>query len=92
MSNNWLITNEVAKNVLLKWLELNANKVKDEVVKEFLVRGINTKGINAISVVPEATRLVLEKKWQKFHSWIYSIEMRSNTRKLDLPDYESIEM
>lgn len=43
ISNNWDITNEVAKDVLNKWLDQNEKKVK-KLVKEFLVRGINSDG------------------------------------------------
>lgn len=43
ISNNWDITNEVAKDVLIKWIDQNEKKVK-HLVKEFLVRGINSNG------------------------------------------------
>ena len=43
ISNNWDVTNEVAKDVLNKWLDQNQKKVK-QLVKEFLVRGINSDG------------------------------------------------
>lgn len=91
VSNNWLIKNEIAKDVLAKWIKTNKSKDKS-IVCEYLIRGINTKGIHAISVVSEEQRKLLEKKWQNFHSWIYSVETRSNSRKLDLPDYEPIKV
>lgn len=91
VSNNWLIKNEIAKDVLAKWLKTNKSKDKS-IVCEYLIRGINTKGINAISVVSEEQRKLLEKKWQNFHCWIYSVETRSNSRKLNLPDYEPIKV
>lgn len=91
ISNNWLIRNDQAKEVLEKWLKLNKKK-SSEVSSEFLIRGINTKGVSSISVVPEATRAKLEKQWKNFASFTYSVELKSSSRKLDLPDYEPIKV
>jgi hypothetical protein len=91
ISNNWSITNEAAKDVLMKWLDKNSKKSK-ELSKEFLIRGYNTKGVFSFSIVAEDKKDVLEKKWKNFGSWLYSIDMSSNSRKLDLPDYEPIKV
>lgn len=77
----------------MKWLEQNKQKANDNgIVCEYLVRGVNTKGVHAISVVSEGGKETLSKKWKNFHYWIYSIDKRSNNRKLDLPDYEPIKV
>lgn len=91
ISNNWTITNDAAKEVLTKWIEMNSKKLK-ELSKEFLIRGYNSKGVFSFSIVSEDKQDVLEKKWKNFGSWLYSIEMSSNSRKLNLPDYEPIKV
>lgn len=91
ISNNWSIANSVANDVMLKWLDQNPKKAND-LVKEFLVRGTNTKGVFCISIVSEDTKTALEKKWMNFGSFLYSIDMKSSSRKLNLPDYEPIKM
>lgn len=91
ISNNWSITNDASKEVLIKWLEKNIKKTK-EMSKEFLIRGYNTKGVYSFSIVTEDKKDVLEKKWKNFAAWLYSIKMTSHSRKLDLPDYEPIKV
>lgn len=91
ISNNWSIKNEEAKSVLVKWLDQNKKKT-GEVSTDFLITGSNSKGILAFSIVPESTKKKLEKKWKNFGSFVYSVEMKSNSRKLDLPDYEPIKV
>lgn len=91
ISNNWLVSNKVAQEVLLKWLE--KNKTKD-LVKEFVVQGKNKNGVYRISVVPEETKAALENKWEKFSSMLYSVDTKSmqSSRKLELPDYEPVKV
>lgn len=84
VSNNYQVSNVVAKDILSKWLSQNDKKLKD-LVKEFLIQGINTKGMPAISVVSESKKDLLEKKWKNFSTWLYSIETKSNSKSLDLP-------
>lgn len=61
--------------------------------QEFLVSGINTdSGVFCVSIVPEANKAALEKKWKNFRSTIYSLDTKSNLRSLDLPDYEPIKV
>lgn len=91
ISNNWSIKNEEAKTVLMKWLVQNKKKT-GEVTTDFLITGANSKGILAFSIVPESTKKKLEEKWKNFQSFVYSVEMKSNSRKLDLPDYEPIKV
>lgn len=92
ISNNWSVSNVVAKDVLDKWLKQNEKKLK-ELVKEFVIQGINTKGTYRISIVPESKKIQLEKKWKNFSCWPYSIETKSNSRPLDLlPKFEPIQM
>jgi uncharacterized HAD superfamily protein len=78
------VSNAVAKNVLNKWLEQNEKKLK-QLVKEFVIQGINTKGTFSISVVPEDKKEKLKKIWKNFDCWLYSIETKSNSKPLDLP-------
>jgi hypothetical protein len=80
-----------SKNLLKKWLEMNKKKSK-ELATEFVINGYNTKGVMSFSVVPELVRDRLEKKWKSFQSFIYSIELKSSSRKLDLPDYDPIKV
>ena len=91
ISNNWSIKNEEAKNVLVKWIDKNKKK-SGEISADFIITGTNSKGILAFSIVPESTKKKLEKKWKCFKSFVYSVEMNSNSRKLDLPDYEPIKV
>ncbi|XP_070499656.1 DNA polymerase delta subunit 3-like [Chironomus tepperi] len=92
ISNNWQVSNAVAKDVLSKWLKQNEKKLK-ELVKEFVIQGINTKGTFAISVVPEDKKEKLAKIWKNFDSWLYSIETKSNSKSLDLPvNFEPIQV
>lgn len=79
----------VAKGVLSKWLDSHKSK-SEKLVTEFLCRGVNGKGIQSISVVPEEMKMKLEKKWKNFAAWLYSVETRSNARKLDLPNNDPI--
>lgn len=92
ISNNWLVSNEVAQEVLTKWMSKNEKKLKD-LVKEFLVQGINSKGKFTIAVVNEDTKKRLEEKWKDLKAWIYSVETKSNSRDLELPPkYEEIKV
>lgn len=91
ISNNWDVPSDVASLVLLKWLDQNQKKVKN-LVTEFVVRGSDKIGGYRISVVPVETKDALQTKWTNFCSMLYSVESRTNTRKLDLPDYEPIKM
>lgn len=75
----------------MKWLDQNVKKVND-ILKEFLVRGVNSKGVFTIGVVSEDKKNVLEKKWKDFSSWLYSIETKSNSRKLNLPNTDPIKV
>ena len=84
ISNNWQVSNAVAKNVLKKWLEQNEKKL-NELVKEFVIQGMNTKGTFSISVVPEDKKDKLAKIWKNFDCWLYSIETKSNSKSLDFP-------
>lgn len=80
----------MAKDILDKWLTKNEKKLK-ELVKEFIIQGINKKGIFTISVVSEKNKEILAKKWKNFDSWLYSVETKSNSRPLNLPPkYEPI--
>lgn len=83
--------NIVANEVMWTWLSKNEEKVED-LQKEFLIQGVNSKGNFCISVVPEKKKDYLESKWEKFSSLLYGIEKRCNTRKLDLPDREPIKV
>ncbi|CRK94124.1 CLUMA_CG007647, isoform A [Clunio marinus] len=91
ISNNWMIKTDVAKDVLSKWLD--QNKKKDlEIEIEYLVTGLNPQGTFSISIATKEKKSLLEKKWKNFGSWIYSVEIKSSSRKLNLPDYEPIKM
>lgn len=93
ISNNWQISTKDSNAVLMKWLDQNRSKVKKtEVVSEFLVQGTNTKGVYSLAFVTEDKKKILEKKWSDFKGLLYSIEIKSNSRKLDLPDYEPIKV
>jgi hypothetical protein len=35
--------------------------------------------------VPEETKQKLESKWMNFSSWPYSVEIKSNSKSLNLP-------
>jgi hypothetical protein len=90
ISNNWTIKNEIAKNLIEKWL--NANKTRSkEISIEFLVNGYNSKGVLSFSVVSGDIKDKLKKKWKNFQSFIYSVQLTSS-RNLDLPDYEPIKV
>ncbi|CAO1350893.1 unnamed protein product [Diamesa hyperborea] len=91
ISNNWEITNEVAKDVLKKWLDQNEKKVK-QLVKEYLVRGINSDGKFFICVVSEEKKDKLAKKWKSFISWLYSIESNATSRTLNVSDHNIIQV
>lgn len=92
ISNNYLVTIEVAKEILNKWLAQNEKKLKD-VVKEFLVQGINSKGKFTIAVVKEDTKKRVEQKWENLKVCLYSVETKSNSRDLNLPPkYEEIKV
>lgn len=93
ISNNWLVTNKVAQEVLLKWLDQNKKKSGD-LAKEFIVQGKNRKGEFRISVVSEEMKNELEKKWKTFSSMLYSVETKRTpgARDLNIPDYEPIKM
>lgn len=80
---------DVASDVLSKWIV--KNKRKEDLELNYLVRGYNKKGV-AISVVSEEKRNALENKWKNFRSQLYSVDLRVNSRKLDLPDYEPIKV
>lgn len=87
-----MVTNIVAQQVLDKWITQNDKKMK-ELVKEFLVQGINPKGKFIISVVNEETLRRLEGKWKDLKANLYSIETKSNCRSLEFPPrYESIKV
>lgn len=91
ISNNWMIKNELAKDMLMKWLDTNKKK-SGEVAVEFLITGINPKGVVSFGVVSEDIKDKAKKCWKNFKSFIYSVELKSSSRKLDLPDYEPIKV
>jgi hypothetical protein len=72
----------------MKWLDQNKKK-SQEIDLEFLVRGVNSKGVFCISVVSQDRKNELMKKFKNFGSWIYSIALKSNnSRNLNLHIYE----
>lgn len=91
ISNNWDITNSNASDILVKWLDQNQKKGKDFVF-EFQVWGVNSKGIPRRSVVNEDMKKALEEKWKKLESKIYSVDIKSNSRTLELSVYEPIKV
>lgn len=71
-----------------KWLEQNKRKV----AKEFLVSGINTNGQFRLAVVSEDKKDALGEKWQKFKSFLYSVELKTSSKSLNLPDTDPIKV
>lgn len=92
ISNNWLVTNDVAQQVLNKWILQNEKKLAD-IEREFLVQGINTKGKFVIATVDEDTKKRLDEKWKGMKVWLWSVATKSHSRDLDLPPkYEEIKV
>lgn len=86
------MANDVAHQMLNKWMLQNEKKLKD-LVKEFLIQGINSKGKFTIAVVNEDTKKRLEEKWKDMKAMLYSLETKSNSRDLNLPPkYEEIKV
>lgn len=83
IANNWNATFKDGEAVLEKWLDKYADDRK--IVKEYLIRGMDTNGNVCITVVSDKHLRNVEKKCPKHTKTLYSIEVASETgRTLDI--------
>lgn len=58
-----------------------------ELKLEFLVRGLDKKGIARICIVSKSKLDGVEKKFEKFHSSLFAMEKASETKTLDHEEF-----
>lgn len=80
ISNNWKISFRDSESVLLEWLKSQKNRV---LTKEYIIRGVDKSERCFISVVPERRLASLKKHFPKFCSSLYSLELPSESNRLN---------
>lgn len=84
LSNNYEISFGDAVKVLQKWIDANGGKQKLE--PEFIVRGVDAKGVPYITVANEGRLKVIKGKGGQVSSMLYALEVASeSSRKLNIP-------
>ncbi|XP_058451068.1 DNA polymerase delta subunit 3 [Malaya genurostris] len=86
ISNNYGLNFAEAVAILQKWIEKNANKTK--LIKEFIVRGIDSqKGCAFITVASERKLKSIQSKAKQVNNSLYSVEVASeSSRKITVPE------
>lgn len=79
ISSKWHLSLRDSESTLLDWLAQNKGRA---MAKEYLIRGVDKSGHCVISVVPEKRLPVLERKFTKFSSSLYSLELPTNAPRL----------
>lgn len=75
ISNDWNLTYQQSEEMLLAWLDAHQDR---SVAKEYIVRVVDKHEHCHISVVAESRLAALEKRFTKFFSSLYSVEIASD--------------